>query len=140
MPPRNCRSARRLRLEVEAAPGLQINMINDYLADGEHAWTLPSLAYGGEAWAVVRLRIPAPALEAPVEGTLALASFSLWYSALDGRTYAIQQAALSLPALPASAFTAIAEDERVAHRGAGIPTFLRRKPSQGNAERKPPHS
>jgi Ca-activated chloride channel family protein len=34
------------------------DLLDDYVADGEGAWLLPSLAFGGEAWAVVRARVP----------------------------------------------------------------------------------
>jgi hypothetical protein len=47
---------------------------------------------------------------------LALCSFSLRYATLDGEPRAIQPMSLALPALPASAFGAIAEDELVARR------------------------
>lgn len=33
-------------------------MLNDYVVDGDNAWLLPNLAFGGEAWAVVHLRVP----------------------------------------------------------------------------------
>ena len=119
----NALCARRLRLEVEPAPGVKAKVLNDYVADGDNAWLMPNLAFGGEAWAVVRLMIPSPtpspspasAGEGGGEG-LPLCSFSVRYSTLDGEPRAIQPQALALPALPASAFHAIAEDELVARR------------------------
>jgi hypothetical protein len=88
------------------------------VADGQNAWVLPNLAFAGEAWAVVRLRVPSPAAAADGqgEGLLSLCSFSVRYTTLDGEPRAIQPYALALPALPASAFHAIAEDELVARR------------------------
>ncbi|MGE5199310.1 MAG: hypothetical protein ACM3H9_06695, partial [Rhodospirillaceae bacterium] len=120
----NALCARRLRLEIEPAPGVKAKLLNDYVADGQNAWLLPNLAFAGEAWAVVRLRIPSPtpspasAGEGRGEGSssLPLCSFSLKYTTLDGEPRAIQPFALALPALPASAFHAIAEDELVARR------------------------
>ena len=81
-------------------------------------WALPDLAVGGEAWAVVRLRVPSPALagEGQAETLSALCSFSLRYTTLDGEPRAIQPTSLALPALPASAVAAIAEDELVVRR------------------------
>jgi Ca-activated chloride channel family protein len=110
--------ARRLRLEIEPAPGVKAKLLNDYVADGRNAWILPNLAFAGEAWAVVRLRFPSPAsaAEGQGEGLLSLCSFSVRYTTLDGEPRAIQPFALALPALPASAFHAIAEDELVARR------------------------
>jgi Ca-activated chloride channel family protein len=114
----NALCARRLRLEIEPAPGVRAKLLNDYVADGQNAWLLPNLAFAGEAWAVVRLRIPSPAsaAEGQGEGLLSLCSFSVRYTTLDGEPCAIQPFALALPALPASAFHAIAEDELVARR------------------------
>ena len=110
----NALCARRLRLEVAPSTGVQLKMLNDYVADDDNAWLLPNLAFGGEAWAVVRLRVPAPA---SAEGKAeALASFSLRYATLDGEPRAIQPHSLALPALPVAAFQAIAEDELVARR------------------------
>ena len=79
---------------------------------------MPNLAFAGEAWAVVRLRIPSPAsaIEGHCERLLSLCSFSVRCTTLDGEPRAIQPFALALPALPASAFHAIAEDELVARR------------------------
>jgi Ca-activated chloride channel homolog len=114
----NALCARRLRLEIEPAPGVRPKLLNDYVADGQNAWLLPNLAFAGEAWAVVRLRIPSPAsaVDGQGEGPLSLCSFSVRYTTLDGEPRAIQPFALALPALPASAFHAIAEDELVARR------------------------
>jgi Ca-activated chloride channel family protein len=98
---------------------VKAKLLNDYVADGDNAWLLPNLAFAGEAWAVVRLRVPSPATagEEQAEGSsLSLCSFSVRYTTLDGEPRAIQPFALALPSLPASAFGAIAEDELVARR------------------------
>jgi Ca-activated chloride channel family protein len=122
----NALSARRLRLEIAPAAGVKAKMLNDYVADGDNAWLLPNLAFGGEAWAVIRLRIPSPVTAADAEAAaLSLCSFSLRYTTLDGEPRAIQPMSLALPVLPASAFGAIAEDDLVvivlhAHRGCAV--------------------
>jgi Ca-activated chloride channel family protein len=113
----NSLCARRLRLEIAPAAGVKAKMLNDYVADGENAWLLPNLAFGGEAWAVIRLRVPSPAAAGDTAAAaLSLCSFSLRYTTLDGEPRAIQPMSLALPVLPASAFGAIAEDELVARR------------------------
>jgi Ca-activated chloride channel family protein len=113
----NALCARRLRLEIAPAAGVKAKMLNDYVADGDNAWLLPNLAFGGEAWAVIRLRVPSPVAVAEAEAAaLALCSFSVRYTTLDGEPRAIQPVPLALPALPASAFGAIAEDDLVARR------------------------
>jgi Ca-activated chloride channel homolog len=113
----NALCARRLRLELAPAAGVKAKMLNDYVADGDNAWLLPNLAFGGEAWAVIRLRVPSPVASGDTEpAALSLCSFSVRYTTLDGEPRAIQPMSLALPALPASAFGAIAEDELVARR------------------------
>ena len=109
----NALCARRLRLEVGPAAGVTAKVLNDYVAAGDNAWLLPNLAFGGEAWTLVRLRVPAPV---SAENTQALASFSVRYATLDGEPRAIQPQELALQALPAAAFNAIAEDELVTRR------------------------
>ena len=114
----NALCAKRLRLSVEPAPGVKAKVLNDYVLTENEGWALPDLAFGGEAWAVVRLRIPSPALAAEGQSAslAALCSFSVRYATLDGEPRAIQPTSLALPALPASAFTAIAEDDLVVRR------------------------
>jgi Ca-activated chloride channel family protein len=115
----NALCARALRLEVVTPPGVKVKLLNAYPAAGDGAWALPDLAYGGEAWAVLRLKVPAPAL--PAAGSAAqdlrqLLTLALRYTGLDGEPRAIQPQSLALPVLPASAFHAIAEDELVVRR------------------------
>lgn len=113
----NAMCARRLRLEIAPAAGVKATMLNDYVAEGDYAWLLPNLAFGGEAWAVIRLRVPSPASAgAGHDESLPLCSFSIRYTTLDGEPRDVQPMSLALPALPASAFGAIAEDELVARR------------------------
>ena len=56
----NALCAKRLRLSVEPAPGVKAKVLNDYVLTDNEGWALPDLAFGGEAWAVVRLRVPSP--------------------------------------------------------------------------------
>ena len=113
----NALCARRLRLELAPATGVKAKMLNDYVADGDNAWSLPDLAYGGEAWAVIRLRIPSGLLvDQSPEAALQLCSIMVRYATTDGEQHSLQAQSLALPAFPASAFNAIAEDELVARR------------------------
>jgi Ca-activated chloride channel family protein len=109
----NALYARRLRLEVEPAEGVSVKLLNDYVADGAHTWLMPNLAFGGEAWAVLRLRVPAT--EAG-DALRPLVSVALRYTGLDGEPRAIQPQELALAALPAAAYGAIPEDELVMRR------------------------
>jgi Ca-activated chloride channel family protein len=108
----NALCARRLQLQVEPAPGVELRLLNDYETAGAHAWWLPDLAYGGEAWALARFKVP----KAHTGGSAVLAKISLRYTGMDGEPRAIQPQDFTLPALQAAAFSTIAEDERVLRR------------------------
>jgi Ca-activated chloride channel homolog len=110
----NALYARRPRLEVMTAAGIDYRMLNDYVADGANAWLLPNLAFDGEAWAVVRLRIPNAKTQPGA--VVDLGAFSVTYATVDGESRATGSQPLALEALPASAFNAIAEDELVVRR------------------------
>jgi Ca-activated chloride channel family protein len=115
----NALCARGLRLEVVTPPGVKAKLLNAYPAAGHGSWSLPDLAHGGEAWAVLRLKVSAPALPAAPAATddrYELLTVALRYTGLDGEPRAIQPQGLALPVLPASAFHAIAEDELVVRR------------------------
>ena len=154
----NALCARRLRLEIEPAPGVKVTMLNDYGAASDHAWWLPDLAYGGEAWAIVRFKVPKKLVDSSASDPVTLGTIALRYTGIDGEPRAIQPAACTLPVLPASAFGAISDDELVLRRmqsrlavrdesldaGAAPPAaaYLRRKSNQGkgdhDATRSPP--
>jgi Ca-activated chloride channel family protein len=108
----NALCARRLRLELEPAPGMQLRLLNEYEPAGDHAWWLPDLAYGGEAWALARCKLR----RSQVDSGAALAQISLRYTGMDGEPRAIQPLHFALPALPAAAYGSIAEDELVRRR------------------------
>jgi Ca-activated chloride channel family protein len=118
----NATCARRVRLEVDAGDGVSATMLNDYVVDASvsttSAWSLPDLAYGGEAWAVLRLKIARQCVDAPA--AVALLTARVRYVGLDGEPRAIDAEPLRLPTLPASAFHAIAEDELVARRAGEV--------------------
>ena len=112
----NALCARRLKLEIEPAAGVKVTMLNEYGAASDNAWWLPDLAYGGEAWAIVRFRVPKKRVGSVINEAVTLGTIALRYTGIDGEPRAIQPAAYSLPVLPASAFGAISEDELVLRR------------------------
>ena len=69
--------ARKVRLKLSSSEGINFEVLNGYPIDTNGCWCLPDLAYGGEAWAAVRLNIPSfseskhdevhPILQASVE-------------------------------------------------------------------------
>jgi Ca-activated chloride channel family protein len=109
----NALCARRLKLEIEPAPGVKVTMLNEYGAASDHAWWLPDLAYGGEAWAIVRFKAPRKLV---ASRTATLGTIALRYTGIDGEPRALQPEACTLPVLPAAAFGAISEDELVLRR------------------------
>jgi Ca-activated chloride channel family protein len=120
----NAACARRLELEVVAPhTGVRVRMLNDYTAADHGGWWLPDLAYAGEAWAVLRLKVAPDALAAPAgsaraerDGHVHVFSVALRYRGADGEPRAIQPVALALPVLSAAAFASVDEDELVVRR------------------------
>ena len=112
----NALCARRLQLEIEPAPGVKVTMLNDYGAASDHAWWLPDLAFGGEAWAIVRFKVPKNLVDSSAGDPVTLGTIALRYTGIDGEPRAIQPEACTLPVLPASAFGAISDDELVLRR------------------------
>src|SRR5690606_32216992 len=80
-------------------------------------WQLPDLAYGAEAWALVRLHVPAAWVDGPGrrEGVHLLRARARFVD-LTGETAEATATDLRLEALNAAAFDAIAEDMLVKRR------------------------
>ena len=109
----NALCSRGLVLELQTTEGVRAEILNGYTQVGDAGWRLPDLAYGGEAWALVRLTVPARA--ASVDPT-ALMSAIVRYLDLGGEPRALQPIALALPAVAAGAYHALLEDDLVARR------------------------
>jgi Ca-activated chloride channel homolog len=77
--------ARGLRLGLAPAPGVLVEIVNGYRTDTAGRAVLPDLAYGGEAWALLRLTIPRSVAEIGGAGDVHLLAASLAYADLDGR-------------------------------------------------------
>jgi Ca-activated chloride channel homolog len=133
----NALCARRLQLEIEPAPGVKVTMLNEYAAAAETAWWLPDLAYGGEAWAIVRFKVPKKLVGSSTSDPVTLGTIALRYTGVDGEPRSLQPAACALPVLPAVAFGAISEDELLLRRlgeleAAGIQLQARRAAMNGD--------
>ena len=105
---------RDLRLSASVPDGVEVQMVNDLPAvDG--GWRLPDLAWGAEAWAVLRLKVPAGAL--PTLGQLlSVLRVSVEGRSLEGETVTLERAGLALPVMSASAFDKLTDDELVSRR------------------------
>lgn len=109
----NALCARRVELRLMVGPGVRAQVLNDYPTTVDGAVQLPDLAYGGEAWALVRLTVAArPQGAEPA----VLLSAALRYSDMDSAPQALAPVTLSLPAVPAAAYGAVAEDALVTRR------------------------
>ncbi len=109
--------AKNVRLTLSTPPELNAAVLNEYTQDAIGRYVLPDLAAGGEAWAVVRVRIPA-AYSGKGEGDVKahVVAASVEYRDLDGVEHNPAKVTLELPSLISSAWQAVAEDERVASR------------------------
>lgn len=105
---------RDLRLTATVPDGFGVEMVNQ-LPRAEAGWRLPDLAWGAEAWAVLRVTVPAGALP-PVGQLCTLLRVAVTGRSLEGEAVALERAGLSLPVMSSSAFGALADDERVARR------------------------
>jgi Ca-activated chloride channel family protein len=105
---------RDLRLSASAPDGVEVQMVND-LPRVEGGWRLPDLAWGAEAWTVLRLTVPAGAL--PQLGQLlSVVRVLVEGRSLEGEAVTLERAGLALPVLSASAFDKLTDDELVSRR------------------------
>ena len=105
---------RELRLNVDAPDGVTVSMVND-LPRLQGGWRLPDLAWGAEAWAVLRLDIAALALPKSGERMTVL-RVGVNGVSLEGEPVVLERAGLALPVLAAAAHGALTEDELVQRR------------------------
>jgi Ca-activated chloride channel family protein len=113
----NALYAQSLELEVEALAGVEFEILNAYPPVSQSRWRLPDLAYGAEAWAILRLRLPKSEVERVSSSALAdLVTVRALYRDLGGMHLTTDPAGLALPALEAGALQAIAEDPLVKSR------------------------
>ena len=106
--------ATRLRLRLSAPPGVGVEVLNRFAGSGEEGWELPDLAAGAEAWALVRLTVPAAAV--PAAGTLPLLEAYVEGELHDGRPLWVAAARLELVCVDAATFATQNVDEIVSRR------------------------
>lgn len=106
---------RNLRLSTTVPDGFTAEMLN-HLPTAEAGWRLPDLAWGAEAWAVVRVKVPAGALP-PVGQLCVVLRVNVEGMSLDGDPIGLERAGLSLPVLAPAAYDSLTDDELVVRRG-----------------------
>jgi Ca-activated chloride channel family protein len=106
---------RDVRLTALVGDGVEVQMLNALPAvDG--GWRLPDLAWGAEAWAVLRLKV-AIGRAMPLGDLRSLLQVTVQARGLEGDAAPVERAGLALPVLSPEAFDAlIGEDELVTRR------------------------
>jgi Ca-activated chloride channel family protein len=103
---------RSVRLTLRAAPGVTLTMVNTHVQTGSESWRLPDLVRGAEAWALVRLRVPA----APADTVPALFTAEVSYADMQGMTVQLPPVTLSLSRVADAVYAALAADTTVEQR------------------------
>ena len=109
-----------LRLRAEAGEGIAVEMMNHVAGDAADGWQLADLAWGSEAWALLRLRVPKERLPAEGGDLLDLLQVTLAASDLDGNGHVFHSPQLSLPSVNSAAYGALAEDALLLRRLAEV--------------------
>lgn len=106
---------RDLRLSASAPDGIEVQMVNGLPPAEGGGWRVPDLAWGAEAWAVLRVKVPCGALP-PIGRLLPLLRVSVDGRSLEGEAVALERAGLALPVMPAAAVEGLTDDELVTRR------------------------
>jgi Ca-activated chloride channel family protein len=105
---------RDLRLVATVPDGFTIDMVNQ-LPMTDAGWRLPDLAWGAEAWAALRVTVPAGALP-PVGQLCTLLRAAVTGKSLEGGTASLERTGLSLPVVSGGNFGNLPDDELVTRR------------------------
>ncbi len=105
---------RDLRIAVVTPDGVEAAMVNQ-LPAAEGGWRLPDLAWGAEAWAVLRLKVSVVALR-PVGELKSLLQVSIEGRSLEGERVQLERAGLALPVMSQAGFDGLSDDELVTRR------------------------
>jgi len=105
-------------LTASAPDGVAVEMLNDLRAT-EAGWQLPDLAWGAEAWALLRVRVPAGALPA-IGDRMTVLRVAVTGLDMDGIPVALEKTGLALPVMSAHTFDALASSELVQRRGVEV--------------------
>jgi len=105
---------RDLRMSARVPDGVEVEMVND-LAAAEGGWRLPDLAWGAQAWAVLRLKVPTTVLRPAGERMEVLRVLVSAYSPA-GESVQLERAGLALAVMTPAAFDALSTDELVQRR------------------------
>jgi Ca-activated chloride channel family protein len=107
--------ARKLRLSLQTPEGVKAKVLNEYTQEGDGRWAMPDLAFGAEGWALVSVTVPAR-LCTPGATIDQLLRVTVSLDDCQTDRALVLDHTVSLPTLPAGAFSALAEDARVKAR------------------------
>lgn len=109
--------ARAVDLDVGVESPATASVLNRYAAGPGGSLRMPDLAYDGEVWAIVRVRLPRD-LAGNGDGAapVPVAAIGVRFRDIEGVEQTIAPVQLALPSLPASAWNAVAENELVVRR------------------------
>ncbi len=118
-----------LRLQVEVVAGGTVGILNPFEGNATDGWRLPDLAWGSEAWAMLRLRLPKALVPAEGQELLCL-QVRVQGVDLDGNIVALPRQDLKMLALNPALLASVAEDDLVLRRlseleAAGVLTRMR---------------
>jgi len=105
---------RDLRLSATAPDGFSVDVVNQF-PPVEDGWRLPDLAWSAEAWAVLRVKVPAGALP-PLGQLCSVLRVSVAGASLEGDPVHLERCGLSLPVMSSAAYDNLADDELVTRR------------------------
>jgi Ca-activated chloride channel family protein len=107
---------RSLRLSVDLPYRGKVSVLNRLPSHPQGGCQLPDLAYGSEAWLVVRIAVPTDVAGTGDATPVTIASFQVDYIDRDGNPQMLMVPPLQLPSLSAANFSALTDDELVSRR------------------------
>ena len=110
-------AARQVTLRVVARAGVSVRVMNDYPRAGADTHRLPDIAYGSEAWALVRLRLtPGDLNPAARSGQISLVDLEVELRDAQSGERRFLRSSLTLPIVDAEVLPALPQNELVASR------------------------
>ena len=108
--------ARKLRLRILPEVGVNFEILNDYLQDRQGRFIMPDLAYGGDVWALLKVKITAEKCLKPIGSTIKLLSAFVDYLDVEGAENRSKTAKLKIDLCSDHAYAELPFDETVEQR------------------------
>lgn len=108
--------AKQIHLHADLPEPISFSVLNKFSQNQDGSYRLPDLAYEGESWAMIRVRVSKAHAGAGDGSLIDLGSIAIRYLDLIGNPHELSPLQVSLPSLLPVAFGAIAEDPLVTQR------------------------